>query len=348
MVRTVINRQSLLLSLFLACAVSLLPNAHAVSCTTQSQMTAAQREALSNTARTAAAQMQSGDLQSLRANTIPAVAADFSDIAALIQNLKPLIQQATLTVENLYALDASSEAAGSHRTDFYCGQPLVMLNFTDLPPGTYALAILHATGVPQPQQISFILSKTAENRWMLAGFYSRPMIEAGHDGLWYWTSARKYGQTNMNWDAWFYYRVATYLLNPLDFMSSSNLEKLQHEADHIRPAELPGTTPMTFNARGAVFTVTSIDTTAAFGGLDLDVHYTPDATQATQLHDPPAARKQVIDFMSALLEQHPELHSAFHGIWVHADQGTASLFALELPMDGITGQSAQNSNPIAR
>jgi hypothetical protein len=32
---------------------------------------------------------------------------------------------------------------------------------------------------------------------------------------------------------------------------------------------------------------------------------------------------------------HPELENAFHGIWVHADQGSASLFALELPMDQI-------------
>jgi hypothetical protein len=39
--------------------------------------------------------------------------------------------------------------------------------------------------------------------------------------------------------------------------------------------------------------------------------------------------------MSALLAQHPELQQAFHGIWVHADQGDASLFALELPMQQI-------------
>jgi hypothetical protein len=45
----------------------------------------------------------------------------------------------------------------------------------------------------------------------------------------------------------------------------------------------------------------------------------------------------VTDVMTALLAQHPELHDAFHGIWVHADQGGSSLFALELPMNGIAG-----------
>jgi hypothetical protein len=166
------------------------------------------------------------------------------------------------------------------------------------------------------------------------------MIFEGHDGLWYWTSARKYAQQNGNWAAWFYYRIADTLLNPLEIMSTPNLEKLQAEIDKTKPANLPDTTPAALTTRGATYSVTAIDTTNTFGALDLDVHYTPNAAQAAQLHDPPAARRQVIDVMSALLEQHPELHQAFHGMWVHADQGQVSLFALELPMDGITGSSA--------
>jgi hypothetical protein len=39
--------------------------------------------------------------------------------------------------------------------------------------------------------------------------------------------------------------------------------------------------------------------------------------------------------MSALLRVHPELQWAFHGIWVHAEEGASSPFALELPMDQI-------------
>jgi hypothetical protein len=69
--------------------------------------------------------------------------------------------------------------------------------------------------------------------------------------------------------------------------------------------------------------------------LDLEIHYTPDAAQAAQLHDPPSARKQVTELMTALLAQHPDLPDAFHGIWVQADGGSASLFSLELPMNQI-------------
>ncbi len=329
------NGHRVMLFVFLCFVSSQLPNANAASCATQSQMTSAQRNTISDSARTIVAQMQSGNVQNLRANTLPAVAADFGGIAASIQNLQPLVQSATITVEELYLLDASANPAGPSRTDFYCGSPVVALNFTGLPPGTYAMAILHATGVPQPQQISIILSKTPADRWLLAGFFSKAMIAAGHDGLWYWTSARNFAQTRMPWNAWLYYRVASNLLDPVSFLSSSNLEKLQQETDKIRPENLPGAKPISLNAYNSTFTVTAIDTTTALGGLDLDVQYAPDATQSAQLLDPPSARTQVTEIMSALLELHPELQTAFHGIWVHANRGNASVFALELPMNLI-------------
>ena len=332
------------IALLLLQAAVYLPAAYGTSCTTQSQMSGSQRDALSSAARTMLIQMENGDVQALHANTDPAVAADFGGIATSIENLKPFIQKATFTVDNVYILDASTEPAGTSRIEFFCGEPVVTLNFSDIPPGTYALAIGHATGVSQPQQISLILSKGAQDKWMFAGLFSKPMMLVGHDGLWYWTSARKYATQNMNWDAWFYYKIATYLLNPIDLLSSSNLEKVQHETDKVKPAALPGSSPVSLAARGGTYSVTTIDTTTTFGALDLDVHYNPDPTQTSQLRDPPTARKQVVDVMSALLEQHPELHQAFHGIWVHADQGAATLFALELPMDGISGPSI-NSQP---
>jgi hypothetical protein len=335
------------IGLLLILAIPSIPMVYGASCTTQAQMNVAQRDALLTASRSLLSQMQSGNIQALQANTIPAVASDFSGIAASVANLKPLIQSAAVTIDNLYILDASTEPAGATRTDFYCGQPVVSMNFSDLPPGTYALAIAHATGVPEPQQISLILSKVAPDRWMLAGLFSKPMILEGHDGIWYWTSARKYAGQNMNWDAWFYYRLATNLLNPLDLLSSPNLEKIQQETDRVKPANLPGPTPVPLTAHGSTYSLTAIDTTTTFGALDLDVHYNPDPSQISQLRDPPTARKQVLDVMTALLEQHPELHQAFHGIWVHADQGPVSLFALELPMDGIVATN-NATQPTAR
>jgi hypothetical protein len=339
-----------ILLLLTAIFVPLCVRSNAASCTTQAQLTAAQRDTLAGSARTIVSQLQSGDIQGLRANTLPAIAADFNAIAASVQNLKPLIQRATITVDELYLLDASTNPPSPTHTDFYCGSPVVVVNFTSLPQGTYALVILHATGVPQPQQISVILSKSSANRWLLAGFFFKPMIAAGHDGLWYWTSARRYAQSKMNWDAWLYYRMATNLLEPLDFLSSPKLIKLQHESDEVRPQNLPGENPLTVNAFGSSYKLTAIETTTMFGALDLDVEYSPDPTEAAQMRDPVFARKQVTQVMSALMELHPELQQAFHGMWVRANQGSASLFALELPMDQIAAAprppNVSSSSPV--
>lgn len=327
---------SLLFASLLGAGSLLLPAAHAASCTTQAQMSDTQRSALVSAARSLMTQVQSGNVQAIRANTLPTVAADFGGIQQSVQYLQPLVQPATITVDDLYLLDASTDAPNAAQTDFFCGSPVVGFDFNGLPPGTYALAILHATGVKQPQQVTLILAKSPDNRWLLAGFFDKPMILAGHDGAWYWIAARKYAQSQADWAAWFYYRIATYLLDPVDFLASSHLEKLRHESESLH-TDLPAASkPLNVSAHGTVFTVTSIDTTTQFGALDLDVHYTPDAAQLSELRYPVIARKQVTDLMAALLAMHPELQGAFHGMWLHADQGNASVFALELPMTAST------------
>lgn len=345
------SRVSCALSLSLVIAGVLLPMAAiAASCKTQSQLTPAQRDAITNAAHAMVSEVQSGDVQTLKSNTMPAVAADFSGIAGSIDTLKPLVQNATITIDSLFGLDASTEQQGVARTDFYCGNPVVVLNFTDLPPANYALVILHATGVAKPQQISLVLSESPDHRWLLGGFFSKPMTEAGHDGLWYWVSARRFADKKMTWDAWFYYRMAAYFLDPVDFLSSPNLDKLQHEQERVKPTDLPvAQQPLMIGGQGSAFQVTTIDTTTTFGALDLEVQYMPDQTQAAQLHDPPSARRQVTQVMTGLLSLHPELRSGFHGIWVHADQGSVSLFSLELPMDQIDSgahSTAISSNPV--
>ena len=44
--------------------------------------------------------------------------------------------------------------------------------------------------------------------------------------------------------------------------------------------------------RAELIRVTAIDTSTELGGLDLDVHYAPDATQAVRLRDPISARRR--------------------------------------------------------
>lgn len=320
----------------------------ASGCTTQAQLTSAQRDALANSVHSLTADMQSGNMQALQQGTIPSLAANFSSLASSIEKLKPEIQSATITVDNLYLLDASDGAAAPTEVNFYCGSPVVSLHFGSLPRGTYALGIVHATGVKDPQQISLVLAQE-NGRWLLGGFFVKPMLSAGHDGVWYWKNARDYAQAKDEWSAWLYYQTASNLLNPLNFLSSPNLQMLHQEADKIRPATFPDQHPMVLTVRGVNYNVDAVGTTTAFGALDLDVRYAPDASQAAQLSNPPDARQQVTAIMSALVELHPGLKQAFHGIWVHAQQGSASLFALELPMEAIASaappQAAEAQGP---
>ena len=179
-------------------------------------MTPAEREAFSRTAVGILSDVQSGNVESIRTMAVPAVAADLQGLSNSVAHLKPLVQSATVTVDDLYILDATGNQPGEARTDFYCGSPVVVWSFPGLPPGTYAVAIVHATGVEHPQQVTIILSKTTDNRWLLTGMFNKAMTAAGHDGLWYWVSARRYAGAKMDWNAWLYYRVATNLLDPVE------------------------------------------------------------------------------------------------------------------------------------
>ncbi len=320
--------------------------AQGVTCVTQAQMPEAQRTQIVEAARQLAAKVQAGDSAGVKAATVPAVAANFNGIAQAVQGIAPLIKGAAITVDAVYLLDASGAGAPGtaaqtstpaqptpeDATEFFCGgaDTAAHATFTipQLPPGRYAFALVHATGVAKPQGISLLLQQNGP--WQLAGFFPKPLIAAGHDGLWYWTEARSFAAKKQNWNAYFYYTTAAFLLRPVSFLTTGNLEKLLTEQNGVRPPGLPGTTPMMLSGNGRNYSITSLRTDDTFGGLDLVVHYSvPDNS------DLPAARARTVGLMQALLAQHPELREGFHGLWVFADAPAGTPFALELPMAEI-------------
>ncbi len=308
-------------------------------------MTAAQRNGLEQAALRLADDFQTGNLAAIKAQTLSSVAAKFSGIADSIQAIQPFLRHATLTADSLYLLTATDLTA-AQEAQFFCGVPgsplIVTLTIPSLPPGQYALAIVHATGVEHPQQVSVILSEeSAGGGWKLAGFFSRPMTLGGHDGVWFWQQARTWAQKKQNWNAWFYYQTAQYLLNPVDFLSSPNLQKLRREAEGVEPGGLPGAQPMPLNGDRQSFEVTSLHTGELAGQLDLVVNF-----EGAPEKDPVAARAEVTAVMRALLHQHPELASAFHGLWVYATPpGGQPPFALELPMSQIQDSISPAAQP---
>lgn len=309
--------------------------ANAVTCTTQSQMADAQRAAYAQATRSLATDVLSANVAGVKANTIASVAAQFDSIAGTIQSIAPSLQGATTTITSIYGLHAADLKAPAD-AQFFCSVPgsqlLVSVSIPQLPPGDYALAVVHATGVKQPQQLSMILANdpAGSTQWKLAGFFVRPLTAAGHDGVWYWTQARDYAKKHQQWNAYFYYQTAVYLSTPVDFISSPNLEKLQKEMDDVRPDGLPGPEPMALAASGSNFEITNLHTDGSLGGLDLVVNY-----KATDVSDPVATRSRNVELMKTLLNLHPELREAFHGLWVYADAPNQRPFAIELPMSQI-------------
>lgn len=314
--------------------------AFGISCMTQSQMGAPQRTALRDAAQSLAVSVKAGDRTAVRAQTLPPVAAQFGGIADSIESVSPDIQHAALTVDNLYSLNAT-ELKAPEDAQFFCGLPgsplTVEINIPGLPPGQYALVIVRATGVEHPQQLSMVLANdpAGSATWKLAGFFTRSMTMGGHDGVWFWQHAREYAAKKQLWDAWFYYQTAQFLLDPVDFLSSPNLEKLHREAEQTRPEGLPGTNPLRLSADGQTYEITNLHTGELSNQFDLIVNYKSKGNL-----DPVAARAQVTAVMRALLQQHPELQSAFHGLWVYAGAPDQHPFALELPMDQIQASAS--------
>jgi hypothetical protein len=240
----------------------------AVTCTTQSQMTEADRIALVQSAKNLGSALQAGNMPAVQGMTVK---AQFDGIASTLTRTVPLLAGSTLTIDALYGLDASDLKSAAEDTQFFCGVPGAPLHvdFTipQLPAGKYALVIVHATGVKDPQQMAFLLQKNGD--WQLAGFFVKPLLVAGHDSVWYWTRARAFAQKDQKWNAYFYYTIAAYLATPADFLTSTNLDKLDQETTGVRPNGLPGAQPLTLASGSNSFAVSDLHTDSSLGGLQM-------------------------------------------------------------------------------
>ena len=332
----------MLRSVFTLAAAALLAvlathRAQAVTCTVAASMSAAQRASLFQAAQQLSEQIVSGQAATLRSASIPALASNFGDVTQMLSSVTPLLSGATLDITNLYDLDASDLKSTQDDVQFFCGvsgsQLLVTVTIGTLPPGHYALAVLHAEGVKQPAQFSLILQNTgtdAAPKWLLAGLDERPMTLAGHDSVWFWTQARTLKTQGDDWSSYFYYEAADYLARPSDLYTSPNLEKLSRETASVQPNNLPGNRPMTLNGGAQSFAITGLRVDDGLGALDLRVD-----TRVASVADPVAARKDALAVMAALLAAHPGMRTAFHGLWVYEMTPAGQSFAIEQPMSAL-------------
>lgn len=296
-------------------------------------MPATDRDQIAAAGMEFSARIVSQNVSSLQAELMPAVAADWEGIRAAAERATALVKGGQIQIRNVYLLDAASLTAPAD-TQFFCsdstGAITVTLTMRALPPGRYAVVLADAVGAPLAGQLGFILGwDKASNGWKLGGLSAREGAFGGHDGVWYWSRAREVSRSDLNWSAWYCYDLARYLLVPVDFLSSPNLEKLAHEQELLKNSPRDAF-PFTLTDGPRTWKIDSVRLDTTLSAPDLGVTY-----ESMGVTDPAAARTEAVAVLSALLKEHPGLKENFHGLWAYAMNDGKRTFAIELPMAQI-------------
>lgn len=289
--------------------------ASAETCTASSEMDAPTKSSIDSAARQMFAEMQQGDVFSLKQNSIPTLASNFGSIEQTIVNNKARYAAATMTVRNSYMLDAPGTAPIA-RADFLCGvwgQPdFTQFVLPNLPPGKYAVVISDLAG-QTPSTLSLILQQQGA-AWKLAGYYPQPPPIAGKDGNALLQQARTYKSQGQTHNAWFYYLMAWDRLAPVSFMYNKSLEAIRQEIAQSQPSDLPtAEKPFDFSADGKTYKITTLATFNDKDDVDLVLKY-----QTADLSNTMQVDKDNKALVSAFLARYPEYKSAFSAIVARA------------------------------
>ncbi len=304
----------------------------AATCSTQAELSPADRDQLASVALRLAGAVDVQDYGALQAALLPAEAQDWESIRGAAEQASSLLSGGKVQLRNLYLLDASTQTAAAD-TEFFCTDKSGAINVTitmpALPPGRYAVTIADALGTPLAGQIGIILAwDSPAAGWKLGGLNARPGILGGHDGVWYWTRGRALAHADP-WSAWYSYSIANYLLIPVDYLTSTNLEKLRQEQSQIVPSPASAF-PLTLPDGERLWKVEAVLLDPALREADLGIAY-----ESTGVTDPAALRTEATLVMSALLKAQPGLRANFHGLWAYAVKDGKRTPVMELPMEKI-------------
>ena len=306
----------------------------AVTCTTQAALQTPDRAVLSAVGQRLTDAVLQQNYTALQAQLLPAISSQWDGMRGEIELGAPLLKGGQAQLQTIYLLDASTQ---TETTDdqFFCsnasGSLTVTITMHALPPGKYAVILAQAAGAPLGGQIGLIVvwdPTATPATWKLGGVSVRQGSTDGHDGVWYWTRARAEAGTGQPWSAWYSYDLARYLLLPVDFLSSPNLEKLGREQSEIK--DPPGGFPISLSDGPRTWKIDGVRIDTTLRQDDLSVTY-----ESLGMSDPAAARTEATAVLSAMLKAHPELKANFHGMWAVASKDGKLTPIMELPMGQI-------------
>jgi len=304
---------------------------HAASCTTQAELPATDRSALTVAGSRLATAVLAQDYNTLQASLLPAEAGDWNGIRETAEVGAPLVKGGQVQLWSIYLLDATSLTAPAD-TQFFCsntsGSLTVTLSMRSLPPGRYGVVLANAVGAPLGGQIGLVLASDA-GAWKLAGLTVRQGTFDGHDSVWFWTRARELAKADQVWSAWYSYEAARYLSVPVDFLSSPNMEKLSQEQEQLKGSPQDAF-PYSLQDGDRTWKIDGVRLDASLRQADLAVTY-----ESTGVTDQAAVRTEATAVLSALLKAQPGLRQNFHGMWAIAVKDGKQNPVLELPMGQI-------------
>jgi hypothetical protein len=313
-------KQLILKHLFPILALAAALPAWSQGCDTREEIPAQARTSMENAAQQVFDQASRGDTNALRAASAPSLQSGFADVAGAISDNKASFAGAHAQIRAVFLLDTGPTPSADG--NFVCGvfgaggQTANSAEFyiPGLPAGKYAIVIQDFTGGKGPYALTTIFQESSG--WKLAGFYIRPEMAGGHDGIWYLQRARDYKTKGQNHNAWFFYLTAWDLMAPVKFMDSALLHKIVQESNGIQPKDVPAGTPVNYSANGKTYSITDMTVLHGENSFDLSIKYT-----VASAADFNATQTDARSLATAFVAQYPELKDVFNKVWAHAVDG---------------------------
>jgi hypothetical protein len=288
------------------------------TCQTHEEIPGQVRTAIENTAQQLFQLASRGDVNNIKANTIPSLQSNFNGIAAGVTDNKSALEGARPQLRTSFVLDTGATPSPDGR--FFCGvfgasgmtASGAEFDIPNLPAGKYAIVIQDVMGNKGPYALTTILQDMGG--WKLAGLYIRPEAAMGRDGLWYLQQARGYKSKGQNHNAWFYYVTSWDLMAPVTFMETMLLGKIIRESNGVQPKDVPVSgNAVSYSVNGKTYSITDIGVFRTDKSFDLSIRYSVPSTA-----DFNATVADARNLANAYVTQHPELKEAFNNVWAHA------------------------------
>ena len=307
--------------------------ASTATCTAQAELTPADKAALGEISSRIITAIQAQDTTTLQGALLSSESADWPAIHTEADHAAAVTEGGVMKIRNLYLIDATTQKAVAD-TQVFCsnasGNLTVTITLRALPPGKYAVVLADALGGKLLGQLGLILANESGS-WKLGGISAHEGVLDGHDGVWYWSHARELAKNDDPAAAYYTYDLANYLLLPVNYISSPNLDKLAVEQTQVMTSmKSPLSFPMTLSDGPRSWKVSAIRIEPSLHHADLAIVY--ETMGAT---DPASSRTEAVAIMSALLKAHPGLRENFHGLWAYSTKEGKPGFAIEIPMGEI-------------